>query len=357
MIRRENESVRPPDLEIGGHTIAPGARTRIDLPIAEAYGTGAMTLPVHVVRGSRDGPRLLISAALHGDEIIGVEIIRRLMKHRALRRLSGSIVALPVVNVYGFVSGSRYLPDRRDLNRSFPGSETGSLAARLAHLMLTEIVAKCTHGVDLHSAAVHRSNLPQIRADLSDEATTKLARAFGTPVIIQAELRDGSLRQAVSDLGIPILLYEGGEALRFDEVAIRAGLAGLLRVMATLGMVPSHLAPKTRVEPVVITRSRWTRAPSSGVLRSRTMLGSAVEKGQILGVIANPTGEDEVTLRSPVNGIVIGRTEIPLLNEGDAAYHIASVSESDDAEETMTTHQNELDPEVVPGPANEPPIQ
>lgn len=344
-------------LVIGGQEIARGERFRTDLPIAEPYGAGSLTLPVQIVSGREDGPRLFVSAALHGDEIIGVEIIRRLLRHRSLRRLRGTLIALPVVNVYGFVTNSRYLPDRRDLNRVFPGTSGGSLAARLAHLMMTEIVAKCTHGVDLHSAAVNRSNLPQIRARLDDGETKRLALEFGAPVVIEAELRDGSLRQAVSDLGIPMLLYEAGEALRFDEVAIRAGLAGLLRVMAALEMLPSGSAPKTRVEPVMVRKSRWVRAPSSGVLRSRKALGASVNRDDVLGLIADPTGADEVALRSPTTGIVIGRTEIPLLNEGDAAYNIASVSDTDDAEESLMTLQNELDPDARPGPANEPPIQ
>jgi len=331
------------ELQIGGQVVPPDTRTRIDLPIAEPYGAGTLTLPVQIVRGERDGPRLLVTAALHGDEIIGVEIIRRLLKHRALRQLRGTLIALPVVNVYGFVAGSRYFPDRRDLNRCFPGSASGSLAARVAHLIMSEIVARSTHAIDLHSAAIHRSNLPQIRAALSHPETNRLARAFGAPVVVESELRDGSLRQAVTDLGVPMLLYEGGEALRFDEVAIRAGLAGLRHT------------PMTRIEPVHVRRSRWVRAPSSGVLRSRAQLGARVEKGQILGLIAGPTGESELALRAPTAGIVIGRTEIPLLNEGDAAYHIATVSDADDAEGTLQALQDELDPEIVPGPANEPP--
>jgi hypothetical protein len=323
---------------------------------AARVSPGTLTLPVKVVRGREDGPRLFVTAAVHGDEIIGVEIVRRLLKHRALRRLRGTLVVLPVVNVYGFISGSRYLPDRRDLNRSFPGSTTGSLAARLADLLMKEIVSKCTHGVDLHSAAIHRANLPQIRAAIADDETKKLALAFGAPVVIEAGVRDGSLREAVSSQGMPMLLYEAGEGLRFDEVGIRAGVAGLLRVMAALGMLPAGSAPRTRVEPVVVRRSRWVRAPSSGVLRSRAALGQKVAKNQILGYIADPTGEGEDALRSPSTGIVIGRTEVPLLNEGDAAFHVASVTDAEDAEETVITYQNELDPESGAGPAQEPPI-
>ncbi|MGH0038371.1 MAG: succinylglutamate desuccinylase/aspartoacylase family protein [Myxococcota bacterium] len=340
----------------GGRSVEPGQRMRVDLPIAEPYGAGTLTLPVQVVRGKTDGPRLFVSAALHGDEINGVEIIRRLLRHRALKRLRGMLVALPVVNVYGFMARSRYLPDRRDLNRSFPGSSTGSLAARLAHLVMTQLVARCTHGVDLHTAAVDRSNLPQIRADLGDEQTRRLSLAFGAPVVIDAQVRDGSLRQSVSDLGMPMLLYEAGEALRFDEVCIRAGLRGLLRVMAELGMVPAGASPRTRVEPVVVKRSRWVRAPSSGVLRNRARLGAVVEKGQLLGRLADPTGDDEMVIEAPCSGVLIGRTQIPLLNEGDAAYHIASFDDSADPEESVMNLQNELDPEGRRGPAGEPPI-
>ncbi len=344
------------ELVIGGRRVAPGERVRIDLPISEPYGAGTLTLPVKVIRGREEGPRLFVTAALHGDEIIGVEIVRRLLKHRALRRIRGTLVVLPVVNVYGFMARSRYLPDRRDLNRVFPGSTTGSLAARLANLLMEEIVSSCTHGVDLHSAAIHRANLPQIRAGIADAETKRLALAFGAPVVIEAAVRDGSLREAGSSRGMPVLLYEAGEGLRFDEVGIRAGVAGLLRVMAALEMLPPGSAPKTRVEPVVVRRSRWVRAPSSGVLRSRAALGQKVTKDQILGYIADPTGEAEEALRSPTTGIVIGRTEIPLLNEGDAAFHVASVSDAEDAEETVLTYQNELDPESAVGPAQEPPI-
>ncbi len=343
-------------LTIGDQSVPPGMRTRIDLPISEPYGAGTLTLPVQVVRGRAAGPRLVLSAAIHGDEIIGVEIIRRLLRHRALRKLRGDVVALPVVNVYGFVTGSRYLPDRRDLNRCFPGSPTGSMAARLAHLVMSEVVEQCTHALDFHSAAIHRSNLPQIRGALNDPETRRLAEVFGAPVMIHAQLRDGSLRQAASDQGIPLLLYEGGEALRFDEVPIRAGVAGLLRVMAALEMIPPASAPRTRIEPIEIKQSRWARAPSSGVLRSRCALGASVEKGQVLGMIADPTGDDERSILAPTAGVLIGRTVLPLLNEGDAAYHVASVSDEFDAEEGVTTLQDELAPESSPGSLGEPPI-
>ena len=212
---------------IGGTPIPPGTRQTIDLPVARLYTHTEMSMPVHVIRGKREGPRLFVSAALHGDELNGVEVIRRLLALKRLDRLRGMLLLVPVVNVYGFVGRTRYLPDRRDLNRFFPGSPTGSLAARLAHLFMQEVVARSTHGIDLHTGAVHRTNLPHIRAAMTNEDTAHLAKAFGTPVIIDASLRDGSLRQAVRERGVPILLFEGGEALRIDEPVVRAGLRGV----------------------------------------------------------------------------------------------------------------------------------
>jgi predicted deacylase len=225
-------------LVIGGQSVPPGTRARIEIPFARRVTGAQVSLPVEVVNGRKPGPRLFICAAVHGDEINGVEIIRRVLRRRLVKQLQGALIAVPVVNLFGFAGLSRYLPDRRDLNRSFPGSSKGSLAARLAHTFLTEIVANSTHGIDLHTGAVHRANLPQVRACLDDEGTGALAAAFGVPVVLNANMRDGSLRQEVYERGIPMLLYEGGEALRFDEGVIRAGVRGVLSVMTALGMVP-----------------------------------------------------------------------------------------------------------------------
>ena len=197
--------VNPP-LEINGITINAGMRTTIDLPAARLYTHAPMSIPVHVICGKQTGPRLFLSAAIHGDEINGVEIIRRLLKLPVLKKLKGTLIAVPMVNVHGLLNHSRYLPDRRDLNRSFPGSEKGPLASRLANLFMKEIVEKSTHGIDIHTGAIHRSNLPQIRANLENEETEILARAFDVPVIISSNVRDGSLREAAAEYGIPMLL-------------------------------------------------------------------------------------------------------------------------------------------------------
>ncbi len=201
------------ELIINDQIIEPGCSVMIDLPLPRLYTHALMTMPVHVIRGKKPGPKLFVSAAIHGDELNGVEIIRRLLKQPALNKLRGDLIAIPMVNVYGIIHHSRYLPDRRDLNRSFPGSKKGSLAARLADLFMTEIVRKCTHGIDLHTGAIHRSNLPQIRANLDDAETLSLAKSFNVPVLLNSNLRDGSMRESAAGLGIPMLLYEAGEAL------------------------------------------------------------------------------------------------------------------------------------------------
>jgi len=311
-------------IRIGDFTIAPGERRSISLPVAALYTHTPLEMPVHVINGRRAGPRLFLTAAIHGDELNGIEIIRRVLKVRLLNRLRGTLIAVPIVNVFGVLQHSRYLPDRRDLNRSFPGTEKGSLAARLADLLMSEIVSQCSHGIDLHTGAAHRSNLPQIRANLDDPETERLARIFGVPVLLNADLRDGSLRQAAAEKGIPMLLYESGEALRFDEHCIRGGATGILNVMRDLEMLPvSRKTRRTTKEPVVARSSTWVRAPKGGIIRVHVHLGERVEKDSWLATVSAPFGEQEQQVLSPCSGIVIGRSNLPLVNEGDGLFHIA----------------------------------
>ncbi|MDE3000815.1 MAG: M14 family metallopeptidase [Gemmatimonadota bacterium] len=319
-------SVRKPRssrvIRIGGKDIRPGTRTQIDLPITDLSIHVPLTMPVHVVNGRRDGPRLFVGAALHGDEINGVEVIRRVVKLSAMNRLRGALVAVPIVNVPGFLSLSRYLPDRRDLNRSFPGLTRGSLAARLAKLFLEEIVEGSTHGIDLHTGAVHRTNFPQVRANLEDAEAERIAQAFGVPLMINAGFRDGSLREAAHERGIPVIAYEAGEALRFDEAGIRAGVKGIMRVMRELGMLPPLRSAAPAHEPLIVRSTRWVRAPGSGVVRIIRSVGVRVKAGQILAIIADPLGETEIEIKAPSDGVVIGRTNLPLVHEGDALFNI-----------------------------------
>jgi predicted deacylase len=333
--------------EINGMEIKPGERLTIDLPVTKLYTHTPVAIPVHIINGKKPGPRLFVSAAIHGDELNGVEIIRRLLKQSALKRLRGTLVAIPVVNVHGFINQSRYLPDRRDLNRSFPGSAKGSLAARLAHLFMTEIVSQCTHGIDLHTGAVHRDNLPQIRANLDDADTNALAKAFSVPVILNSNLRDGSLRESAAEMGIPMLLYEVGEALRFDEIGIRAGVRGIINVMRTLGMLPPSSREKKRVlEPIIARSSLWIRASASGVVRHSMRLGDKVSENGTLGVIADPFGGTEIEITSSCAGIIIGCAKLPLANEGDALFHIARFGQLDKVVKQVEEFQDIHNPDT-----------
>ena len=253
-----------PGLRLRRPQIAAGRRAQLELPIARLMSGTPVALPVLVLHGRHDGPTVWLSAAVHGDEIGGVEIIRRVLAQLDPSTLRGTVIAVPIVNVHGFNTGERYLPDRRDLNRSFPGSARGSLAARIAHLMMTEIIARCTVGIDLHTGSDHRINLPQVRADLDDSETLELARVFGAPLALHSRTRDGSLRQAATEAGATVLLFEGGEANRFDARAIDDGTSGVLRVLAALGMIDA--APPLTAPTYLSRRSKWVRASSSGIL-------------------------------------------------------------------------------------------
>ena len=326
---------------LGGTEVAGGGRTTIELPMARLYTHSKITLPVHVVHGKQAGPTLFVSAAIHGDEINGVEIIRRLLHNKAIARLKGTLLATPVVNPYGFIQRSRYLPDRRDLNRSFPGTPKGSLAGRIAHLFMQEIVCRSTHGIDIHTGSNYRSNLPQIRTSLDNGENLRLAKAFGTPMIIHAEIRDGSLREAVADQGIPILLYEAGEALYFNESAIRSGVRGVLNVMRAIGMLPAD-RKKRNQEPLISRKTSWVRASKSGVFYKQATLGTLVRKGELLGFINDPLGDQEESIRAPFTGVVIGQLTLPLVHEGDALVNLAHVDDLSEAEEVLDDYTSTL---------------
>ena len=310
-------------VHVAGAEIGPGKRVQLDLPVADLSTHVPVTMPVHVINGRRGGPRLFVSAAVHGDEINGVEIIRRVMKLPALKSLRGTLVAVPIVNVPGFLNLSRYLPDRRDLNRSFPGSARGSLAARIAKLFLDEVVSCSTHGIDLHTGSVHRVNYPQVRGNLDEPEAERMALAFGVPLVLNAGFREGSLRAAAHDRGVSVIVYEAGEALRFDEAAIRAGVKGVSRVMRAIGMLPVRKRTGSSREPPILRSSRWVRAPCSGVLRTNQPAGARVRSGQVLAVISDPLGGAETDVSAPTDGVVVGRTNLPLVHEGDALFNIA----------------------------------
>lgn len=334
-------------LTIGGRDIRPGTRVKIELPVVKLYTDTGVVMPIYVIRSKHDGPTVFVSAAVHGDEINGVEIIRRIIKSKSFRLQKGTLILVPIVNPYGLLNQSRYMPDRRDLNRTFPGSPKGSLAGRVADRFLAEIVDHCEYGIDLHTGAIHRSNLPQIRANLDDQETRALACAFGVPVLLNANIRDGSLRQAAVDLGTKVLLYEAGEALRFDELSIRAGVKGITNVLTFLGMLKARKNHKhSDFNPFISNHSSWVRAGSSGIVSSLRSLGDSVTEGDVLAEIGSPFGEILSVVKATKSGIVIGQQNIPLVQEGDAMYHIAYFSEDDELiAEDIERLQDELLPD------------
>lgn len=305
-----------------GKTVAPGTKERLELFVS-ALSTGTpLTVPVIVAHGRLAGPTLLLSAAIHGDEINGVEICRRVLERIDPFALHGTVIAVPVVNVFGFITQSRYLPDRRDLNRSFPGSPKGSLASRLAHLFLQRVVSLCDVGIDYHTGSGGRRNLPQIRANLKDEMTLQLAEAFGAPVYVQARERAKSLRSVAAESGTPMLLFEGGEVLRFEEDVIGCGVAGTLRVMKHLGMLPM-LAVESCPPSVRALDGGWIRSTRGGILHLDVALGQSVRRHEVLGKITDMFGTVRGKVIAHDDGLVIGLVTNPLVSRGDALVHLA----------------------------------
>jgi len=309
---------------IGDTVIKPGQRARVNIDMGSIYDFTDVQMPVEVIRGIKGGPTLFISSTIHGDEINGIEIVRQLLASKALKNICGTLIVIPIVNIFGFNDRSRYLPDRRDLNRCFPGSKNGSLTSQVAHKFMQEIALKSDFGIDLHTGAFHRHNYPQIRADISNKFTLELAEAFGAPVVIGSNLRDGSLRESVSQANIPMILYEVGEVLRFDEEGIKIGVNGILNVMYKTGMIKTPKPRNLKKEIFVARSSAWVRAPKSGIHIARQKLGKVVKKGDILGEISNPFGDHKTLVKAHEGGIIIGMSMLPLTNKGDALFHIAS---------------------------------
>jgi predicted deacylase len=308
-------------ITVGDVTVKPGRKVQIELPFARVVTGATESLPVKVINGRSAGPNIWLSAAIHGDELNGIQIIRRVIKDLDAKTLRGAVIAVPIVNPLGFINESRYLPDRRDLNRSFPGSARGSTASRLAHLFMDQIVDQCTVGIDLHTASNHRINHPQLRVNLDDAKTLSLARAFGAPFSIHAKLRDGSLRQAAAERGKAILLYEGGQAHRFDDEAVQTGVTGVLRTLRAMGMIEARLP---RAKPTrLIRRTRWVRARRGGIADLEVRLGDHVEEGDEIAQISDAFGMRPTRVKATDSGWVIGLSLRPLVISGDSLVYIA----------------------------------
>lgn len=321
-------------LIISETVIQKNSNITLDLKLPKLYNS-PMQIPIQVIRGKKDGPIVFVSAAIHGDELNGIEIIRRLRKLTILKKLKGTLILIPIVNIYGVTTLSRYMPDRRDLNRSFPGSKKGSLASRIAKTFFDEIVTKCDFGIDLHTASIHKSNLPQVRTDLNNPITYELAKCFEAPVVLHSSLRDGSLREEALNKGIPVLLYEAGEALRFDEKSIRIGVKGIVNVLRQLEMLPKTTKKKKYKLPIMAKSSQWIRSSESGIIRTIKALGETVKQDEVIAYVDETLDDASYEIKALFDGIIIGKSEIPLIQEGDAIFHIAKLKDLEIAEDKI----------------------
>lgn len=307
-------------LEILGEEVAPGTVRELALRSSETFSGGGLDIPVVVIRGEERGPTICLTAGVHGDELNGVEIVREVLDGVRPRGMQGTLLGVPIVNIHGFQTSSRYLPDRRDLNRYFPGNPRGSVASRIAHSVFEGVVRHCDALIDLHTGSFHRSNLPQIRADLRHEPSLELARAFGATVVVHSRGAEGTLRRAAQDMGIPAVIYEAGEPMRFQRQEIKRGVIGVRNVLAHRGLVKSGRV--SLGEPRVFYDTRWVRAEHGGILVSDVRLGDMVREGDILGTITDPIAKERSVVVSPFHGRIIGMTLAPVMLPGYAAFHI-----------------------------------
>ncbi|MEX2600679.1 MAG: succinylglutamate desuccinylase/aspartoacylase family protein [Balneolaceae bacterium] len=311
----------PEYIFINDQKIAPGESADVNLTIAKLPTYTSIDLPVRVIRAKTDGPVLMLTGGLHGDEINGIEIIRRMLYRELLTPEIGTVIALPIVNIYGFIQNVRGVPDGKDINRSFPGNKNGSLANQVAYTLMQEIIPQIDIGLDFHTGGASRSNFPQLRCTLDSDVNRDIARAFAPPVVLHSGLIDKSFRKAAAKKGKHILVYETGESLRLDEKGIQEGIDGTLRVMKYLGM-KSRSLPAGKTE--VYSKSSWIRARSAGLFQPRISLGDHIKKRHLLGKITDPFGFESIRIISRYEGRVIGLNHSPVVHKGDALMHVAT---------------------------------
>jgi len=316
----EADAPAPAPFEIFGVSVPPGQRRQLDWMVSESFVGSALPVPVLVIHGQKPGRTLCLTAGIHGDELNGVEIVRRAAASIDSQQLSGTLIAAPIVNLHGFQRSSRYMPDRRDLNRFFPGRASGSSASRVAFAFFNTLIARCNALVDFHTGSFHRTNLPQVRADLQKPPVAELALAFGEEIVLHGEGATGTLRRAASEAGIPAITYEVGEPMQLVEAEIARGTAHVRALLGRLGMLPereelTHL-------PEVYVRSRWVRVEDGGIMLAQAEIGDRVRAGDVLATVTNPISSHARLLRSPHTGRVIGRAVNQVVIPGFAAFHI-----------------------------------
>jgi hypothetical protein len=305
---------------IAGSEVRPGEFKEIIINIARLPSRTQIDTPVYVFRGPEDGPVLALTAGMHGDEINGTEIVRRILDQGFNRVKRGTVLCMPVINVYGFLNYSREVPDGKDINRSFPGSRTGSLASRVAYHITHDIIPAIDYGIDFHTGGAMRTNYPQVRCVMQEPKNVELAAAFHAPFTIDSPFRPHSLRQTAAKKNKNIIVYEGGESVRFDQFAIEQGINGTLRLMKHLKMI--DWAPEATHENKIVWSSSWARARTAGLFQPCVLGGDLISKGQLVGTLTDPFGEYKEQIKSPAKGYVVGLNNNPVVNAGDALLHI-----------------------------------
>lgn len=312
------------EIKIAGITIAPGEEKQIDAQIAKLPSRTSIDIPIIVSRSKKPGPTLLITGGMHGDEINGIEIVRRIISKKFHTPLIGTVICIPILNVYGFINFSRQTSDGgKDMNRCFPGTRNGSLASQLAYRLTQDILPLIDFGIDFHTGGARINNYPQIRAQLDDPKNLELAKAFAPKFMLHSPFREKSFRKEAAKKGKSILVFEGGESLRLRKHAIDEGVNGFLRVMKHLKMRKD--APKPKSELFYIKKTSWVRARSAGIYHSFCHTGEFVEKGTVVGLITGPYGEFEHQMKAPTSGYAIAINNKPVVNRGDALIHIGLV--------------------------------
>lgn len=330
-------------VKVGGHRVAKGTQEHILLKISEHYTHQDVYIPVTVIRGARPGPRLFLTAAVHGDEVNGVQIVREAIDLVDPQQLKGTIIAVPVVNRFGFVSHTRYMPDRRDLNRCFPGDPEGSPSSRVAHIIYNEIIKQCDYGIDLHTAGYQRTNLPQVRGQMEDEGVRKIAKAFGAEVILDSKGLRGTLRRTATRNGVPTIIYEAGETFRFQRDMITKGVTGVLNVMRRLKMLPGKPLPPDY--QITVRTSEWVRSNHGGILETLITAGHLVYEGDVIARIANPFGRTVDEITAPFDGLVVGATMLPMVNPGAPVCHLVKLKKT---LSTVQDHHDRFTPPPLP---------
>ncbi|WP_422858302.1 succinylglutamate desuccinylase/aspartoacylase family protein [Flagellimonas sp. S174] len=306
---------------INNKAIAPGENSLVQIKIARLPTGTLIDIPVHVFNSKKPGPTVLVQAGLHGDEINGVETLRRMLEQNMFHVKRGAAIVVPILNVFGFIHFSRDVPDGKDVNRSFPGSKTGSLASRIAHSYTSEILPHVDFAIDLHTGGAQRNNYPQVRFTETDEISRSLAEMFNAPFCFASRLIQGTFRKATFKMGIPTIVFEGGESMRFDEDAISAGMEGIYRILVGHKMLPKEgkLKKKPSVE---LKKRRWIRASRSGMFVPSIFNGSYVDKGQELGVITDTFAKKNRKISAPFEGYIFCVNHQAVVNQGDALFHI-----------------------------------